>query len=484
LAQWLTLSRAAHLIGVARGTLQKMIREGQLASFDGMVSSGDLCRAVPDVDLERRFEDGGAFERIVRIKDESFGRRVRERMLPSQEILAQRLFAQSRELAEMRRYLGRYHDLIEAAQARIASLTAASPQLDEIGRLLEDGLAGVLASEDKTDAFAVMDNMLRVIAARVTLKPSGREFLVEGNDTLLAAALKAGASPSYGCGTGNCGLCKARLVSGETRQVQHSDYALSAAEKQQGVVLLCAHTAVSDVVVEVLEASAPADIPAQELVARVRALSPLSPDTLLLHLQTPRSNRLRFLAGQGVTLGMAGAMADYNGDYPIASCPCDDRNLQFHIARDEHDEFATRLFAGAVKPGNDVNVRGPWGDFVIAEDGPRPLLFIAAENGFAPIKSLIEHAMAAEAAESLTLCWSAATGGHYLANLCRAWADALDNFAYAQIEGGGAEAVLAALAQKGVDPARCDVFCAGPAVFVAAMQSELGGTERLKTLVV
>ena len=213
----------------------------------------------------------------------------------------------------------------------------------------------------------------------------------------------------------------------------------------------------------------------------MRAITPLADDTLLLHLQTPRSNRLRFLAGQGVTLGVAGGSHDFSGDYPIASCPCDDRNLHFHLRRDasdDGDEFAQRLFAGAIRAGDDMNVRGPWGDFVIEQDAERPLLFIAAANGFAPVKSLIEHAMAAETCESICLAWTAAAGGHYLANQCRAWAAALDEFRYLQLDAGdGADAavpLLNALKEGGIDPRICDVYVAGPTAFVNAMRAELG----------
>ena len=74
---------------------------------------------------------------------------------------------------------------------------------------------------------------------------------------------------------------------------------------------------------------------------------------------------------------------------------------------------------------------GPVGDFVLAE-GERPLAFVACDTGFAPIKSLIEHAMAVDAAESLSLDWLATRpDGHYLANQCRAWAEAFDQFRYA-----------------------------------------------------
>ena len=40
------------------------------------------------------------------------------------------------------------------------------------------------------------------------------------------------------------------------------------------------------------------------------------------------------------------------------------------VPRDADDAFAARLFAGGVKPGAPVGVRGPLGDFVLA-DGAR-----------------------------------------------------------------------------------------------------------------
>ena len=48
---------------------------------------------------------------------------------------------------------------------------------------------------------------------------------------------------------------------------------------------------------------------------------------------------------------------------------------------------------------------------MLNEKSHRPLIFIACETGFAPIKSLIEHAMALDAAETLHLYWIAAGKG-------------------------------------------------------------------------
>jgi CDP-4-dehydro-6-deoxyglucose reductase len=304
----------------------------------------------------------------------------------------------------------------------------------------------------------------------VQVKPSGHEFFVEGNDSLLEAALRAGLSLDYGCSAGSCGKCKARVVSGQVHRTRHSDYVLSAAEKNAGAVLMCCNTALTDVVIEAREAHGAADMPLQTLDARVKAVSPLGDDVRLLHLQTPRSNRLRFLAGQSVWLSLGEGLG---ASLPVASCPCDDRNLQFHIRRREGDAFAECVFGG-LKGVDSVRVEGPRGDFVLHEESHRALVFIAGESGFAPIKSLIEHAMALEAAESLHLVWVAAdSNGHYLDNLCRSWSDALDDFRYTPLTAGGDlpdESVLRPVLQDLPRLAECDVYVAGPAPWAGATE--------------
>jgi len=426
--QCLTLSRAAHLLGITRAQLQEQIRRGDLASFDGMISAEEILRAWPEFSLD----DSRAFEKTRAIREDAFAKRLRERLLPTQEVLAQRLFAQSRELTELRRVLTRYHDLFESLSERLSVSTG--PEAADLSRLLDAGLATALSAPAPQADLMALDAMLGVMSSHVTLKPSGRDFFVEGSETLLKAALRSGLSPNYGCGNGNCGLCKARVVEGETRMMAPSDYRFSDVEKAQGHVLMCACTAVSsDLVLEVLEANAAEDIPEQQLVAKVRSIEPMGDDVLRLHLQTPRTNRLRFLAGQRVTLGLANSESggDAHAEYAIASCPCDDRNLIFHIRRDASADFSLRLADGRVKAGSDVSVWGPWGDFVLDKDAHKPLIFAAIDTGFAPINSLVEHAMAVDMDESMTLYWaSTKPGAPYGANQARAWSEALDNFRY------------------------------------------------------
>jgi CDP-4-dehydro-6-deoxyglucose reductase len=321
------------------------------------------------------------------------------------------------------------------------------------------------------------ESFLRIMTAHVQVKPSGREFFVDGSDSLLEAALRAGLSLDYGCSIGSCGKCKARVVSGQVHRTHHSDYALTAAEKNAGVVLMCCNTALTDLVIEAREAHGAADMPLQTIDARVKSVSPLGDNVRLLHLQTPRTNRLRFLAGQSASLSLAGGIS---ASLPVASCPCDDRNLQFHVRRRAGDAFGERVFGGL--PGvESVRVEGPRGTFVLNEDSHRPLVFIAGESGFAPVKSLIEHAMALDTAETLHLCWiTSDRHGRYLDNLCRSWSDALDNFRYTPLTAKDAlsdehvlQGLLQPLLQEQPRLADCDVYLAGPGPWASAAEFHL-----------
>jgi len=469
----LSLSRAAHLVGVHRSALQQMIREGRLATSEGMIAIEELRRAFPQAPLEA----SGAIEWVNRIKEESFGRRVRERMLPSQEVLAQRLFAQGLELAEMRRTVQRYHALVESLARAIDGELGGHPARARLGTLLADGLGRALAGEE-ADAIAAIDDALRVMTPRVEVRPSGHEFQVEGRDSILQSGLKAGLKLSYGCENGTCGLCRARVVDGEAQRIRPHDYPLSEAERAQGHILMCAYSAITDLKIETLEAAGPADIPRQEVVTTIRAVTALADDTRLLHLQTPRSSRLRFLAGQSADLGAATAAGDAHATYPIASCPCDDRNVHFHVGRDAGDHFAADLFSGALRAGDRVTLVGPVGGFVLGPGEGRPLVFLACDLGFAPVKSLVEYALSADAAPSYTVAWLATRpDGHYLANQCRAWAEALDGFAWVpathEDPAAGAEALVAGLDAGSL--ARSDVYVAGPEAFVRAAEFALRG---------
>lgn len=265
---------------------------------------------------------------------------------------------------------------------------------------------------------------------RVRLLPSKQEFFVEGRETLLEAAIRAGVSLPYGCSNGNCGLCKAKIISGEVKRIAHQDYVFPEAQRFGQYALMCSNAAVTDLVLEMQVAGNVGDIAEQHFQVKVRKLEKINSQLLILHVRLPRGERMRFLAGQYATLRIPNVGKH---DYSIASCPCDDKHLEFHI-RHVADEAVSEYIFNALKLRSTIGITGPKGHFVLQEDSLRPMIMVAFDTGFAAIKSLLEHATAQEYEREIHLYWIACqTSGQYLSNLCRAWQDALDEFHYTPV---------------------------------------------------
>jgi len=62
--RYLSLSRAAKLVGVKRGTLQKRIQAGELVTFEGDLSLEELLKAYPQTE----YSDDAMIEKTSFIK--------------------------------------------------------------------------------------------------------------------------------------------------------------------------------------------------------------------------------------------------------------------------------------------------------------------------------------------------------------------------------------------------------------------------------
>ena len=215
------------------------------------------------------------------------------------------------------------------------------------------------------------------------------------------------------------------LKNGETRQLHHHDFAFSASGVTQGQFLMCAHGAVSDLEVEADVTGRADDIPVQNIETKVKGIEALDDQVARLHLQTPRSQRLRFTSGQSVTLSVGD---DVQTRLALASCPCDDRDLQFHVPKVPGEAFSEMVFEGHLRPRDRVGLRGPEGSaFVLDETDARPSLIFCWHTGFAPAISLVEHAMSLDIEKEIRLFrFSPTPTEHYLPTLGRSWADAFD----------------------------------------------------------
>jgi CDP-4-dehydro-6-deoxyglucose reductase len=193
-----------------------MIQRGELATFEGMVDAEELLRAYPEVKLE----DDAGLERLERIKDAAFTQRMRERILPGADVLVARLTQASRDLAEAQARSDAYRDTMDRLCVKLRDMAGAAVTPDTPAALLawlQDQLKAALLGEP-LPGLLVQDRFMRIMTAHVQIRPSGHEYFVEGSDTLLESALRAGFAVDYGCSGGSCGKCRRGSCRGRCRR--------------------------------------------------------------------------------------------------------------------------------------------------------------------------------------------------------------------------------------------------------------------------
>jgi len=133
---------------------------------------------------------------------------------------------------------------------------------------------------------------------QVTIQPSGHQFTVQDDETILEAALREGFSLPYGCRNGACGSCKGKVLSGQLDYGVHSATALKDEDKAQGRALFCRAKPLSDMVIEAKEIGAAKDIVVKTLPCRLEKLDKRADDVMRVLIKLPANERQQSLAGQ------------------------------------------------------------------------------------------------------------------------------------------------------------------------------------------
>lgn len=257
------------------------------------------------------------------------------------------------------------------------------------------------------------------MAFKITLQPSGHSFEARTDESVLKAAEHAGFKLPYGCGSGACGACKGKVLEGQVDHGAAQDHALSADERAAGMALFCCATPQSDLVLEVREVKGTEGIEVKKLPCRVQKLEKLAPDVMLLQLKLPASQPLKFLAGQYIEFIRPD---NSRRAFSIASAPEVTETIELHIRLVPDGEFTGHVFEG-MKEKDILRLEGPLGTFFLREDSDKPIILLAGGTGFAPIKSLVEHALHKGIRRPMHLYWGARDkAGLYLDGLAAQWA--------------------------------------------------------------
>ncbi len=312
----------------------------------------------------------------------------------------------------------------------------------------------------------------------VTLRNSGKQFHVKADETVLAAALRAGLVLPYSCRSGSCGTCKALLLSGEVDYGTYQPQALSDAERGQGHALLCRAKARSDLVVEAREIIAAEGIEIRILPCRVAKMKLLAPDVMGLHLTLPRNRPFKYLSGQYIDVLLQGGR---RRSFSIANTPSDEPELELHIRHLKGGAFSSHVFSN-LRERDLLRFQGPFGTFFLREDTHRPIILMAGGTGFAPIKAIIQHALATSASRPMHLFWGArARRDLYMATLAQTWADTRETFKFTPVLSEPAAGdrwrgetgwVHEAVIRAHPDLSEHEVYASGPPPMIEAGKSE------------
>ena len=224
----------------------------------------------------------------------------------------------------------------------------------------------------------------------ITVQPSGRTYVAQADEALLAAAIRNGIGLPYGCKDGACGSCKCKKLEGTIVQGTHQLKALSVEEAANGFILTCCATALTDVVIESRNVTDESAFPIKKMPTRVASLNKASHDVMLLRLQLPAADVFKYHAGQYVEFMLRdGARRAYS----MANAPhtqLENPGLDLHIRHTPGGKFTDHVFS-AMKEKEILRVEGPFGSFYLREESTKPMVFLASGTGFAPIMAIIEH---------------------------------------------------------------------------------------------
>jgi CDP-4-dehydro-6-deoxyglucose reductase len=269
------------------------------------------------------------------------------------------------------------------------------------------------------------------VSFQVTLKTSGKQFTVSQDETLLEAALRQGINLPYGCKNGACGSCKGKVLEGQVSHGQHSQSALSSADETAGGTLFCCAHPQSDLLIEAREVQGAGDIAIRKVPCRVNTITKPSADVAILQLQLPAAERFQFLAGQYLEFLLKDGQ---RRAYSIATAPDQEGPLELHIRHLPGGLFTDFVFGAAspaLKEKDILRFEGPLGSFFLREDSKKPIIFVAAGTGFAPIKSIIEQMQAKKIQRPIHLYWGGRRPGDlYLNDLCQTWEKEIFDFKY------------------------------------------------------
>lgn len=117
----------------------------------------------------------------------------------------------------------------------------------------------------------------------------------------------------------------------------------------------------------------------------------------------------RYVAGQFTELRLPHDNEDSRGNkrwFTLSSSPTEELlSITTKYAGDNSSSFKKALFD--LKPGNEVTLADPMGDFVLPKDASVPLVFVAGGIGVTPMRSMVKYVLDSGEKRDIQLIYAA-----------------------------------------------------------------------------
>lgn len=224
---------------------------------------------------------------------------------------------------------------------------------------------------------------------QVNARNRAYRFTAAPGQRILYAGLASGINLPYECGTGTCGTCKARLVTGEVTDLWPEAPGRKYA-KHAGEFLMCQSAPHGDCSVEVASFVYNMDpgacVPAwcSGTIAHARLLTR---DVIEFSVELAAS--CDFDAGQFMVMRVPG-VPGYRG-YSMVNFERGAKRLAFVVKKKPQGGVSEWLFGGGIE-GKEVELFGPLGSATFFPNLGKNILCIAGGSGLAGMMSILERA--------------------------------------------------------------------------------------------
>ena len=220
-----------------------------------------------------------------------------------------------------------------------------------------------------------------------------RSFAAPPGARILHAGLLEGIGLPHECGTGTCGMCKARLDAGELEDLWPEAPGRKSC-RRRGEILMCQSAAATDVALTLKAEFTPPPAPAcNQLRGTLRRIDRPTPD--ILRMRCTLDVPMPFSAGQFVLVQLPGIEGPRA--WSMTNHDTGGRELDFLLRRAPDGAASAAVFDRTPEEGIGVTVTGPLGRATFHPAEGRPFLAIAGGSGIAGMLAIASQAAEAAA---------------------------------------------------------------------------------------